>query len=593
MSDKAPTVAPRTRWWRALPIGDGFAFGLTLPAITFVAVFGLWPLMAFIAGSFQGAGGLSVGVFQRLLGDAVFLNVASRTVLLALGVAGIVLLLAYPLACVIARAPAKLKMVMLALVALPYLTSVLVRVYAWAALLAHDGPVNAALVAAGVIERPQLLGHSMLGMVLGMVHILCPIAVLTMWSQMEKIPREHPLVAASLGAPPSTSFLTVFVPQSTPGILSAASLIYVLALGAYVIPVALGSAKNVVFAQLVVEQATQILDWEIAGAMGLSMLAIAALPLLAFAVLRSAIGRWRKHDRMGKGHTSAQAIGSGQSFAASFFYPALAMVPTGFVSGLARLFAMLVLAFLVLPEMVVVVFSFGPMNSITLPPSAWTLDGYRSVISDSAWQLAATRSVGYAVIDALLATSLGCLAAYGFARSSPRWATLGSALLIAPMVLPEIVTAISYFVFATKIQIAGTDLGIVLGQAVGLFGLVALITGSVLRGLDENLEHAAQVCGASRLRTLRDVVFPLIAPGVIVGFLYAFLHSLDNLITPLFIAGTKTTLPVRMFLTMQEQLTTAPAVVASLLMLVLVIGLFASWGLMSRHTGAATSDAVH
>lgn len=581
-------------WWRGWPVSDGFAFGLTLPAIAFVAVLGLWPLAAFIAGSLlSGDSGISFVVFQRLLGDSVFLNVASRTVLLAIGVCAIVLLLAFPLACVIVQAPGKLKTVMLALVALPYLTSVLVRVYAWAALLAHDGPVNAVLVASGVFERPQLLGHSMFGMVVGMVHILCPIAVLTLWSQMEKIPREHPQIAASLGAPPSTAFLTVFVPQTWPGVLSAASLVYVMALGAYVIPVALGSAKNVVFAQLVVEQATQILDWETAGAMGLAMLVIAALPLLAIVALRGAVRSWKKYDGLAAKRTWAQAIGPGQAIVSRVLHPALARVPPAVVTGLARVFAGLVLAFLVLPELVVVIFSFGPMHSITLPPDTWTLDGYREVAGDSGWQAAALRSVVYAAIDALLATLLGCLAAYGFARSSRRWAAFGSALLIAPMVLPEIVTAISYFVFATKIQLAGTDLGIVLGQVVGLFGLVALITGSVLRGVDESLEHAAQACGASRMRTLRDIVFPLIAPGVIVGFLYAFLHTLDNLVTPLFIAGTKSTLPVRMFLIMQEQLTTAPAVVASMLMLVLVIGLIVSWTLMNRHSAGLVPTGAH
>lgn len=541
--------------------GTGFATLLSAPAVLFIAVLGLWPLGAFLLGGFQTEGGDATLVhFRMLLGDGLFVQVAGRTTLIALGVTAITLVLAYPLALTLTKARGNTKAVLVTLVALPYLTSVLVRVYAWAALLSLDGPVNATLVGLGLFDRPRLLGHSITGTCVGMVHILCPVAVLTIWSQMEKIDRSGSLVAASLGASRVRAFLTVFLPQSVPGLVGAGTIVYVLALGAYVIPAALGGTQGLVFAQLVVDQATQLLDWETSGAMGVLMLVVAAVPV----VLLLAAGALRR--RLGTG----TVISPLQHLAARSVLTLLDRVPGRAAGAVPVIAAILVLLFLLLPELVVLVFSFGPERQVVLPPPFVTLAGYRAVLSDSGWIDPARRSFAYAVADAVLATLLGTMAAYGFARGSARWATLGSLVLLAPLVLPEIMTAISFFVFATKMQLAGTDSGIILGQAVGTVGLVVIVVGAVVRGVDVNLEYAAQACGASRLRTLWDVVLPLILPGTLVAFLYAFLHAFDNLVTPLFIAGTHSTITLRMFLSMQEQLTSAPAVIASLLIFVLM-----------------------
>lgn len=548
--------------WR-LPL-PGFAALLSAPAILFIAALGLWPLCAFLIGGFESVDGdPTIAHFRALLSDGLFLQVAGRTTAVAVGVTAITLVLAYPLAYTLMRAKGGAKAVLITLVVLPYLTSVLVRVYAWAALLSLEGPVNAALVGLGMFDRPRLLGHSVFGTCIGMTHILCPIAVLTIWSQMEKIDRSGTLVAASLGAPRVRAFLTVILPQSVPGLVGAGTIVYVLALGAYVIPAALGGTKGLLFAQLVVDQATQLLDWEMSGAMGVLILVVATVPALSLL----AVGAIRR--RLGTG----AVVTPMQHFAARTFLPVLDCVPGRVAGAMPAIAAAAVLLFLLLPEIVVLVFSFGPRQQVVLPPPFLTLDGYRSVLTDSGWIDPARRSLVYALIDAALATLLGAMAAYGFARGSARWARIGSLVLLAPLVLPEILTAISFFVFATKMQLAGTDAGIILGQAVGTVGLVVVVVGAVVRGVDVNLEHAARACGASRLRALRDILLPLILPGMLVAFLYAFLHAFDNLVTPLFIAGTRSTITLRMFLSMQEQLTSAPAVIASLLIFVLVAAL--------------------
>ncbi|MBO0904780.1 ABC transporter permease subunit [Jiella sonneratiae] len=556
---RAPRL-PRLRLALASPILLG------LPALIFVGVFAIWPLADFLFQGVIAKGEFSFIQFQRLLASTTFFIVLGRTLLAAVTVTAICLVLAYPMAFALTKARGGLKTVLIGLVVLPYLTSVIVRTYAWAALLAIEGPVNDALTGLGLVSEPMLLGHSDFGTYVGMTHILLPIAVLTLWSGLEKIDPLQRTVAASLGASRVEAFLTVFLPQSAAAMASAASLVYILALGAYVIPATLGGTRGLLFAQLVVEQATSLLNWNLSGAMAVVMLVAAALPALVFAALRK-VGA-----RAGRG----RAVGRGQALFARTVQPALDRLPDALWTWGWRIAAALVLAFLLAPELVVFAFSFGPERQITFPPAFFTLDGYASTLSDPSWMQPLKRSVVYALLDALIATALGALAAYGFARGKAAFAAAATALLVVPVVLPEIVIAISYFIFANRIGIAGTAEAIVLGQAASCVGLVVVILSTIVRQVDVNIEHAATMCGASRARLLKEIVLPLIAPGLVVAFVYGFLHAFDNLVLPLFIAGTNVTVPVRMFLALQEELTSAPAVIASLLIAVLVLGLTAA-----------------
>lgn len=535
---------------------------LGLPAILFVGVFALWPLAQFLLESLHNGPSFNLIQFQRLWGSGSFWVVLSRTLTIAGMVTLICCLLGYPMAYALTRSRGAVRTVLIGLIALPYLTSVIVRTYAWAAILSLEGPINRALVGLGLVTEPLLLGHSDFGTLIGMVHILLPIAILTLWSGIEKIDPLQRTAAASLGASKSESFLTIYLPQSLLALGSAAVLVYILSLGAYVIPATLGGTRGLLFAQLVVQQATTLLNWNLAAAMAVVMLAAAAIPALLLALL-GRLARLGRADR---------AI-SRRQYLLSRMQPALDHIPDMFWTRGCQILAALVLIFLLLPELVVVAFSFGPERQITFPPAHWTISGYVSTLSDPSWTGPLRRSGIYAAIDAVIATALGALAAYGFARGRASIARIGTMLLVIPVVLPEIVIAIAYFVFANRWGLTGSAWGIILGQGAMAVGLVAVIMGTIVRQLDVNLEHAAQMCGASRLRVIRDVVLPLIAPGLVVGLIYGFLNAFDNLVLPLFIAGTRDTVPVRMFLSLQEELTSAPAVIASILIAVLTIGL--------------------
>lgn len=531
------------------------------PALLFVGFFAVWPMAQFLFDSIRAGDQFSLIQFQRLLASATFFTVLTKTLLVAVAVTAICLILAYPMAYALVRSRGSRKTIMIGMVVLPYLTSVIVRTYAWAALLALEGPVNAVLVSLGFISEPVLMGHSDFGTILGMIHILLPMAVLTLWSAMEKIKPQQALVAASLGASKAQGFFTVYLPQSAAGMAAAGTLVYILALGAYVIPATLGGTRGLLFAQLLVEQATTLLNWNLAAAMAVIMLVAAAVPAVLWLLLR----------RLAASFGDRSPISAGQAVMARHLQPLLDRLPERFWTLAWKTAAGLVLAFLIVPELVIIVFSFGPERQITFPPAFYTLDGYANTLTDPSWMQPLWRSVTYAFLDAVIATALGALAAYGFARSRAGWSRFGTTFLALPIILPEIVIAISYFIFANRLGIAGTAQGIVLGQGAAAVGLVVVILSGVVRQVDENLEYAALMCGASRLRVVCEIVLPLIAPGLLVAFVYGFLHAFDNLVLPLFIAGTNDTVTVRMFRSLQEELTSAPAVIASILIAFLVI----------------------
>lgn len=557
------TIEQLPPWLSAMRAAARSPASLALPAMLFVGIFALWPIAQFLTDSIHDGQDWSWLQFQRLLASSSFLTVLVKTLVVAVSVTLICIVLAYPLAYALTRAGGVVKAILIGLIILPYLTSVIVRTYAWAAILALEGPVNVILRGLGVVEEPLLLGHSDFGTVVGMVHIQLPIAVLTLWSAMEKIDRQQLIVAATLGAQRAEAFFTVYLPQSLAGISSAATLVYILSLGAYVIPQTLGGTRGLMFAQMLVDQATTLLNWNLAAAMAVVMLVAAGVPAILLTLSRRLM-----RPAKTRGHAGNMGYWLRQRT-----QPLLNVVPPSLWTLAWIAVSGLVLCFLILPELVIILFSFGPEKQITFPPRHLTLDGYANTLRDPSWMIPLGRSATYATLDAIIATILGALAAYGFTRSNEIWRRIGVVVLVMPIILPEIVVAIAYFIFANRMGISGTSLAIIIGQGTTTVGLVVIILLGVMLQLDISLEHAAMMSGASRWRTIWDVVLPLAKAGLVVGFVYGFLHAFDNLVLPLFIAGRNITATVRMFLSLQEELTSAPAVIASILIVLLALGL--------------------
>jgi putative spermidine/putrescine transport system permease protein len=173
---------------------------------------------------------------------------------------------------------------------------------------------------------------------------------------------------------------------------------------------------------------------------------------------------------------------------------------------------------------------------------------YRAYLGSSDWLDSTWLSIAVAGSVVVLATVLGTLAALGLPRLSPALRTAVGALVLSPLIVPGIVAAIGiYYVFA-RYRLVGTPLGLVLAHTCLAVPFVVTSVSASLAGLDRRLERAALSLGATPWGTFYQVTLPLIRPGILVGALFAFITSFDELIVALFLSGSgAVTLPRRMW----------------------------------------------
>jgi putative spermidine/putrescine transport system permease protein len=189
------------------------------------------------------------------------------------------LLLAYPLAYWLARMPPARANVLLILVLIPFWTSILVRSYAWMALLERHGVVNNLLLALHVIARPMRLLNTRFSVCLAMVHVLLPFMVLPLYASLRALDWRLVRAAESLGASPWATFRQVVLPLSRPGVAAGVTLVFTLATGFYITPVLVGASSDVMMSMLIDDQVDQ-LAWPQASAMSAALLALVLVVVL-------------------------------------------------------------------------------------------------------------------------------------------------------------------------------------------------------------------------------------------------------------------------------------------------------------------------
>ncbi|MDP6704800.1 MAG: ABC transporter permease [Alphaproteobacteria bacterium] len=218
------------------------------------------------------------GSIQRAPPDQqIYIDNLIRTLWIALVVTLACILLGYPVAFMIATAPPRLAKLLILLVLLPFWTSLLVRTAAWVIVLQKAGIVNDALIGLGLVEEPLALIFNRTGVYIAMVHILLPFMILPLFSVMKGIPGDHVRAAASLGAKPWAAFLSVYFPQTLPGLAAGCLLVYVIALGFYITPMLIGGGSDQMLAYLIAEFATNTANWGLAGALAMVLLVCIAV----------------------------------------------------------------------------------------------------------------------------------------------------------------------------------------------------------------------------------------------------------------------------------------------------------------------------
>ena len=472
-------------------------------------------------------------------------------------------------------------------VLLPFWTSFLVRTFAWIVLLGRNGAVNDMLQAVGVIDAPLELIYNMTGVMVGMTHALMPLGILTMLSVMQSIDADLPRAASTLGARGGQAFWRIYFPLSLPGVAAAGLLVFITALGFFITPALLGSPRETMITQVIIQQVQELLNWPFAGAISMLLLvsAIAVFYLYDRALGMSTLAGGTPVSQRGDG--GGNAIGRAGAWLGGRLIAGLGAASDRVAELWERLFppapdrpsraasARRALGRRAprdrLPGAADVLHRAGVvhhrrLHRVAAPVLHWRW--YESFLASPTWTAAIVRSLGVGVVTAALALAIGTPAAFVLARHRIAGRTATMAFILSPLIIPRMIIAVALFYLYARIGLVGTSLGLVLGHTVLAVPYVVVTVMAVLKNYDERLDQAAGNLGANPARTLWHITFPLIRPGLIAAFLFAFITSFDELTIALFVSGgLATTLPKQMWVDALLKVSPTLAAVSTVLLI--------------------------
>ena len=226
--------------------------------------------------------GFSFASFRLLFTDDLYLAAWLSSLRIAAVSTLVALLLGYPMAYAIARANRRRRPLLLMLVVLPFWTSFLIRVYAWMGLLAENGILNQFLRWSGLADNPGTILGTEWAIHLGIVYAYLPFMVLPLYASLEKLDWSLLEAASDLGARPLPAFVTVTLPLSLPGILAGCLLVFIPAVGEFVIPDLLGGTRTLMIGKVLWDEFFTNSDWPLASAVAICLLILLVGPILVF-----------------------------------------------------------------------------------------------------------------------------------------------------------------------------------------------------------------------------------------------------------------------------------------------------------------------
>ncbi len=192
------------------------------------------------------------------------------------------LIVGYPVAYGIARAPASLRPTLLMLVILPFWTSFLIRVYAWIGILKPEGLLNQLLIGVGVIDTPLVIMNTNTAIYIGIVYSYLPFMILPLYASLEKMDYSLIEAAQDLGCPPITAFWKITFPLSLPGVIAGCMLVFIPAVGEFVIPDLLGGSQTLMIGKTLWNEFFANRDWPVSSAVAVILLLLLIVPIMIF-----------------------------------------------------------------------------------------------------------------------------------------------------------------------------------------------------------------------------------------------------------------------------------------------------------------------
>ncbi|MGH8782914.1 ABC transporter permease subunit [Paraburkholderia sp.] len=514
----------------------------------------VYPVGQLLLLSVHNESGFTLIEYRRLFASSVYVDVLLITLKISLWTTFFSVLTGYPIAYLISSLTRERKNRLLFWVLLSFWTSFLVRTFAWVVLLGRNGVINKLLLALGIIDQPLSLLYHFSSVIVGMVHALMPLAVLTMLSVMENIDRRLPSAAATLGARPGTVFWKVYFPLSLPGVAAGALMVFVTAIGFFITPTLLGGRHQTMITQLIIDQVMQALNWGFAGAISVLLLAVV---LIVFLVYDRMVGlstmaggsATRKPGHAGQwnrrlGDAVLTLLGNLTDAVISVFPRRRRRSAGNHESLTLRIVVILLLVFLSAPAFLMIPLSFDAGSGLAWPPHGFSLQWYQQIVDSPLWMQAITRSMLVGIGTGILSMLIGTPTAFLLVRGGMRGKAAMLAFVLAPIVVPRMIIAVGVFYFFAKIGLVGSSLGLVLAHTTVAVPYVVITMMAVLRNYDTRLDQAAHSMGARPWATLRRVTFPILGAGLMSSFLFAFATSFDELTIALFTSGgVSTTLP--------------------------------------------------
>jgi putative spermidine/putrescine transport system permease protein len=266
------------------------------------------------------------------------------------------------------------------------------------------------------------------------------------------------------------------------------------------------------------------------------------------------------------------------------------MMASGAAQRILTAVVIAVCAYLVLPTLAVIPVSFTETDYITFPPKGFSLRWYEVFIGNDSWRNATVMSLLVAAASAILATSIGTLAALGLNRLSGVVARAVIWLILLPMIVPSIIIAVAFYSSFARVGIVGTKVGLIVAHTILTLPFVVINVSAVIQKMDWRIVDAARSLGADPRTAFLKVTLPSILPGVLAGAVFAFLTSFDEIVVALFIAGIDSvTLPVQMWNGIRFEISPAVAAASSIVLAISVV-LLSVFSVL-RRSSARQADA--
>lgn len=279
---------------------------LLAPVTLFLGVFFLLPLLIIALFSFL-TPGLYGGVewafyhwnYGRIFGwadgimevyESVYLQILGRSLGYAALTVILCLILCYPVAFWVSRLPARWRLVFLFLITLPFFSSLIVRLYAWLLILKPSGILNTVLMATGLISEPLEILYTPAAVVLGMVYVMIPFMFLPLFASVDNLDRAQIEASMDLGGNRLQTFVKVVLPQTLPGIMGGAVIVFIPSVGNFIVPDILGGAKGLMIGNLVEQQFLSARNWPFGAALSMIIMSVVLFVLLV-AVTRARRGQ--------------------------------------------------------------------------------------------------------------------------------------------------------------------------------------------------------------------------------------------------------------------------------------------------------------